>query len=67
MIQAGLPAGDMRTFATLLDTFQFEEEIGDSLVVKEPVGVVAAITPWNYRYTRSSARSVVLRPVARSC
>jgi len=48
MIQAGLPAGNMATFATLLDTFAFEEEIGNSLVVKEPVGVVGAITPWNY-------------------
>ncbi len=48
MIQAGLPAGNMATFATLLDTFEFEEEIGNSLVVKEPVGVVGAITPWNY-------------------
>jgi aldehyde dehydrogenase (NAD+) len=48
MIQAGLPTGNMQTFATLLDTFQFEEEIGNSLVVKEPVGVVGAITPWNY-------------------
>ncbi len=48
MIQAGLPAGNMQTFATLLDSFEFEEEIGNSLVVKEPVGVVGAITPWNY-------------------
>lgn len=48
MIQAGLPAGNMQTFATLLDTFEFEEEIGNSLVVKEPVGVIGAITPWNY-------------------
>jgi aldehyde dehydrogenase (NAD+) len=48
MIQAGLPAGNMQTFATLLDSFPFEEEIGNSLVVKEPIGVVGAITPWNY-------------------
>ena len=48
MIQAGLPAGNMATFATLLDSFEFEEEIGNSLVVKEPVGVVGAITPWTY-------------------
>ncbi len=48
MIQAGLPAGNMQTFATLLDSFSFEEKIGNSLVVKEPVGVVGAITPWNY-------------------
>jgi aldehyde dehydrogenase (NAD+) len=48
MIQAGLPAGNMQTYATLLDNFEFEHEIGNSLVVKEPVGVVGAITPWNY-------------------
>lgn len=48
MIQAGLLAGNMQSYATLLDTFEFEHEIGHSLVVKEPVGVVGAITPWNY-------------------
>jgi len=48
MIQAGLPSGNMATFAALLDDFEFEETIGNSLVVKEPVGVVGAITPWNY-------------------
>ena len=26
----------------------FEEEIGNSLVIKEPIGVVGCITPWNY-------------------
>ncbi len=48
MIQAGLPAGNMATYASLLENFEFEEEIGNSLVVKEPVGVVGCITPWNY-------------------
>jgi len=32
----------------VLDEFQWEEEIGNSLVIHEPVGVVGAITPWNY-------------------
>ena len=48
MIQAGLPAGNMAGYVQVLDEFVFEEQVGNSLVVKEPVGVVGAITPWNY-------------------
>jgi betaine-aldehyde dehydrogenase len=47
-IQAGLPVTIVGTYADLLATFSFEEKVGNSLVVREPVGVVAAITPWNY-------------------
>jgi acyl-CoA reductase-like NAD-dependent aldehyde dehydrogenase len=42
------PASTIQFYADLLATYSFEERIGHSLVVKEPVGVVAAITPWNY-------------------
>ena len=42
------PANTLQFYAELLATFPFEERIGNSLVVKEPAGVVAAITPWNY-------------------
>ena len=48
MIQAGLPIMTFGSQAQLVSDFEFEETIGNSLVVKEPVGVVAAITPWNY-------------------
>jgi acyl-CoA reductase-like NAD-dependent aldehyde dehydrogenase len=48
MIQAGLPAGNMAGYVQVLDDFEFEERVGNSLVVREPVGVVGAITPWNY-------------------
>src|SRR5207237_1311703 len=36
------------TPADILREFKLEEQIGDSLVVKEPLGVVGCITPWNY-------------------
>lgn len=47
-IQASLPIGAAKTYAELLKHYQFEERIGSSLVVREPIGVVAAITPWNF-------------------
>ncbi len=48
LVQVGNPVRVLRTFADLLQTYGFEEQIGNSLVVKEPIGVVGAITPWNY-------------------
>ena len=48
MIQAGLPVGNAANYVEILENYEFEEEIGNSLVVREPVGVVGAITPWNY-------------------
>ena len=48
MIQAGLPVANMKLQLDLMDEVQWEETIGNSLVVREPVGVVGAITPWNY-------------------
>jgi acyl-CoA reductase-like NAD-dependent aldehyde dehydrogenase len=47
-VQAGLPVAVMASYAQLVADYDFEETIGNSLVVKEPVGVVGAITPWNY-------------------
>jgi betaine-aldehyde dehydrogenase len=48
MVQAGMPAMVMGSYAKLLGEFSFEEQIGNSLVLMEPVGVVGCITPWNY-------------------
>jgi betaine-aldehyde dehydrogenase len=47
-IQAGLPIANFANYAKLVKEFSFEEKVGNSIVVREPVGVVVAITPWNY-------------------
>lgn len=47
-IQAGLPLAVLDSFIKLLEDYPFSEQIGNSKILKEPVGVVAAITPWNY-------------------
>jgi aldehyde dehydrogenase (NAD+) len=47
-IQAGLPAVDFASMAQVAEEIAWEEEIGNSLIVREPVGVVGCITPWNY-------------------
>src|SRR3954463_2718966 len=48
MIQAGLPKANFAIAAQVVANYAFEETVGNSLVVKEPVGVVGCITPWNY-------------------
>ncbi|GJM39438.1 MAG: aldehyde dehydrogenase [Acidimicrobiales bacterium] len=47
---AQAPTGLMHflTTAGILENFEFEEELGTTLLVKEPVGVVGMITPWNW-------------------
>ncbi|MCE9668910.1 aldehyde dehydrogenase family protein [Myxococcus stipitatus] len=47
-IQVGTPITVTGSYVKLLQEHAFEEQVGNSLVVREPVGVVACITPWNY-------------------
>src|SRR5690554_1205935 len=49
-MKAQAPAG-LAHFAIaqkVLENYAFEEDLGTTLVVKEPVGVCAMITPWNW-------------------
>jgi aldehyde dehydrogenase (NAD+) len=46
--QVGSGLGHFKAAIEALRSFQFEEQIGNSLVVHEPIGVVAMITPWNW-------------------
>jgi len=48
LIQAGLPLTVLRGYAALAAREPEPEVVGNSLVVREPAGVVGAITPWNY-------------------
>jgi aldehyde dehydrogenase (NAD+) len=69
-IQVGLGIRAFAAAADLLETFEFEDR-SNGLVVKEPIGVVGAITPWNYplnqigakvAYALAAGCTVVLKP-----
>jgi len=55
-IQVGLPLATFGTAPALVEEVPWEQEIGNSLVVREPVGVVACITPWNYPLHQIAAK-----------
>ena len=46
--QAGSGLGHLANALKALEEYDFAEAIGDNLVVREPIGVVALITPWNW-------------------
>ncbi|MCL6737611.1 aldehyde dehydrogenase family protein [Streptomyces neyagawaensis] len=47
-VHADLPITVAGSYAELAATHAFEEKVGNSTVFHEPIGVVGAITPWNY-------------------
>ncbi|WP_369198104.1 aldehyde dehydrogenase family protein [Streptomyces djakartensis] len=47
-VHAAVPIAVAGSYAELAATYSFEEKTGNSVVHHEPIGVVAAITPWNY-------------------
>jgi aldehyde dehydrogenase (NAD+) len=71
IIQAGLPIAQFAAMPKLMEEVTWEEEIGNSRVLREPVGVLGAITPWNYPLNQIAAKvapalaagaTVVLKP-----
>ncbi|MEZ5223739.1 MAG: aldehyde dehydrogenase family protein [Ilumatobacteraceae bacterium] len=48
LAQAPAGLGHFATTAAVLENFEFEESLGTTLLRREPVGVVAMITPWNW-------------------
>ena len=71
LVQVGLPMMAFGSMADVAAGFSWEREVGNSLIVREPVGVVGAITPWNYPLHQIAAKvapaltagcTVVLKP-----
>lgn len=63
--QTQVPLAVAKGIADVVDAFDFEERIGNSLVLREPYGVVAAITPWNYPLYQVVAK--VVPAIAAGC
>jgi aldehyde dehydrogenase (NAD+) len=47
-VHAAVPIAVAGSYAGIAATHPFEEKVGNSTVLHVPVGVVGAITPWNY-------------------
>jgi acyl-CoA reductase-like NAD-dependent aldehyde dehydrogenase len=71
MVHGGLPPMSYRGAAEIARRFEYERPLGSTRVLREPVGVVAAITPWNYPPHQIAAKvgpalaagcTVVLKP-----
>src|SRR6185369_3626791 len=56
MVQVGLPLKVLSSYIDRLRTDEEPERVGNSLVGREPIGVVGAITPWNYPLHQSMAK-----------
>ena len=70
-IQVGLPLGVFANLKAAVEAIAWEEELGNSLLLREPIGVVGAITPWNYplyqavlktAHAMAAGCTVVLKP-----
>jgi aldehyde dehydrogenase (NAD+) len=47
-VQVEFPISAIGLNAKFVREYRFEEELGNSLIVKDPIGVVGCVTPWNY-------------------
>jgi aldehyde dehydrogenase (NAD+) len=55
-VQVGVPLRILASYRDLLRGDEAPERVGNSLIVREPVGVVGAITPWNYPLNQAMAK-----------
>jgi acyl-CoA reductase-like NAD-dependent aldehyde dehydrogenase len=64
-VQVGLPITVLDGYLDLLETYEFQTRIGTSTIIREAVGVVGAITPWNYPLHQTVAK--VIPALAAGC
>ena len=64
-VQVGSPIATFELTAQELEKYLREEHIGNSIVTREPAGVVVAITPWNYPLHQIAAK--VAPAIASGC
>jgi aldehyde dehydrogenase (NAD+) len=55
-VQVGLPIAVLSSMIAQLAGDEEPTKVGNSLIFREPVGVVAAITPWNYPLHQTIAK-----------
>ncbi|MBM0105759.1 aldehyde dehydrogenase family protein [Steroidobacter sp. S1-65] len=69
--QAGSGFRHLSTALTILKDFEFEERLGTTQILREPIGVCGLITPWNWPLNQISCKvapalavgcTVVLKP-----
>jgi len=53
----GLGSGHLQTAIEVLRAFKFEEQRGATRIVKEPIGVCALITPWNWPMNQTTVKA----------
>jgi aldehyde dehydrogenase (NAD+) len=63
--QAGAGMGHFRTAHGVLKTYPFEEAHGPTEILREPIGVVGMITPWNWPANQISCK--VAAAIAAGC
>ena len=56
MVQAGLPIISFSSMEDVVKDVEWERRSGNSLLLRQPVGVVGAITPWNYPLHQIAAK-----------
>lgn len=54
--QAGAGMGHYKTAAKVLENFHFHEDRGTTAIVREPIGVIGMITPWNWPSNQISCK-----------